>query len=307
MLCAAAVAAVFALACMPRPAAAADPVIGVGEQAPGVFSSAWWQRLDVRDVRHVVAWDALAFGWQRAELDVWMAAARAAGARVLLGFGHSRSETRRRILPSPSRFRRELRRFRARYPWVRDYLTWNEANHCSQPTCRRPDVAARYYNVLRRECRGCRIVAADVLDTRRMPAWLRAFRRHAHGTRFIWGLHNYIDANRFRTRGTRALLRAVRGDVWFTETGGLVERRNGSPIDFPENVWHAARATRWVFRLARLSPRVKRVYFYHWQPARAPASWDSALVDERGVPRPAYDVVRNFVRAAAQRAARARG
>ena len=49
----------------------------------------------------------------------------------------------------------------------------------------------------------------------------------------IWGLHNYIDANRFRTRGTRALLRAVKGDVWFTETGGLVVRRNGSTVEFP--------------------------------------------------------------------------
>ena len=86
----------------------------------------------------------------------------------------------------------------------------------------------------------------------------------------IWGLHNYIDANRFRTRGTRALLRAVKGDVWFTETGGLVVRRNGSTVEFPGSTRHAAKATSWVFRLAALSPRVKRVYFYHWSPAPTP-------------------------------------
>ena len=102
-----------------------------------------------------------------------------------------------------------------------------------------------------------------------MPAWVKAFRRRASGSRLIWGLHNYIDANRFRTRGTLSLLRAVTGTVWFTETGGLVERNNGSPIEFPENQWHAARATRWVFqRLARLSPRVRRVYLYQWTPPR---------------------------------------
>ena len=44
-------------------------------------------------------------------------------------------------------------KFRERYPWVRDYLTWNEANHCSQPTCRNPKRAAQYYLALRKHCR----------------------------------------------------------------------------------------------------------------------------------------------------------
>jgi hypothetical protein len=187
---------------------------------------------------------------------------------------------------------------------VHEFLTWNEANHCSQPTCRRPDVAARYYNALRGACRGCTIVAADVLDTSKMPAWIRAFRRRAKGRHLIWGLHNYIDANRFRTRGTLSLLRTVKGTVWFTETGGLVERNNGSPIEFPQNKWHAARATRWVFqRLARLSPRVRRVYLYQWSPAGPGSTWDSALVGAAGQPRPAYQVLEEHLRAAAERRA----
>ena len=112
----------------------------------------------------------------------------------------------------------------------------------------------------------------------------------------IWGLHNYIDANRFRTRGTRALLKAVKGDVWFTETGGLVMRRNGSTVTFPGSTRHAARATSYVFRLAALSSRVKRVYFYHWSPAPTPRpTWDSALVDSHDRPRPAYEVLRKWL------------
>ena len=122
-----------------------------------------------------------------------------------------------------------------------------------------------------------------------MVGWAQRFQKAVGNRRVIWGLHNYIDANRFRTRGTRALLRAVKGDVWFTETGGLVVRRNGSTVEFPGSTRHAAKATSWVFRLAALSPRVKRVYFYHWSPAPTPRpTWDSALVDRHDRPRPAY-------------------
>jgi hypothetical protein len=108
----------------------------------------------------------------------------------------------------------------------------------------------------------------------------------------IWGLHNYIDANRFRTRGTKALLRAVKGDVWFTETGGIVRRTNNTGLKLPQSTRHAARVTTYVFKLAALSKRVKRVYFYHWSPAPTPnATWDSALVDKHDRPRPAYEVL----------------
>ena len=96
------------------------------------------------------------------------------------------------------------------------------------------------------------MVAADVLDTPTMPAWVREFRRTARNDKIIWGLHNYIDANRFRTTGTKALLKAApKGKIWFTETGGLVVRRNRSRIAFPGNKKHAAKATKQVFKLAR--------------------------------------------------------
>jgi hypothetical protein len=150
---------------------------------------------------------------------------------------------------------------------------------------------------VRRSCRGCRIVAADVLDTSKMVGWIKRFRRVARGRSLIWGLHNYIDANRFYERGTRRLLRTVKGQIWFTETGGIVSRRNGSHIEFAGGVRHAAKATRWVFRLAALSPRVRRVYFYDWAPppVRRP-HWDSGLIDRRGRARPAYHVLSGWLR-----------
>jgi len=150
--------------------------------------------------------------------------------------------------------------------------------------------------VLRNNCRGCTVVGPAVLDTLAMPSWVRRVERAARHRIGIWAIHNYIDANRFRTSGTRSLLRATRAKIWFTETGGLVRRDNGSRIEFADSKTHAVRATRWVIKLARLSPRVRRVYFYHWTAPPRKATWDSALMDRRGRPRPAFKVVSAFVR-----------
>ena len=310
----AALAAVFAAPATAAQRPSTIPVIGIGEQNREIFSSRHFKALDVQHVRVITAWNSLRVGWQRAELDAYMAAARATGAQVLLGFGHARSEKRkvRRRVPGVREFTKEFLKYKKRYPWVKDWLTWNEANHCGEPTCHKPRRVARFYNNIRHNCFDCNVVAGDVLDTPTMTAWVREFRKTARKDKLIWGLHNYIDANRFRTSGTKALLKAApRGQIWFTETGGLVVRRNGSRIAFPGNKKHQVKATKQVFRLARLSPRVRRIYFYHWQPSRARLpSWDSALVDPRGQPRPAYRVLRSFVRKfarmAEQRAAKKR-
>jgi hypothetical protein len=290
-----AAAALPAIAAAP---AAASPAFGIGEQDASMFASPRFADLQVRHARVVVGWDALRNDWERADLDAWMAGAQRAGVRVLLGFGHSRAEDRERMLPTPRAFRREFEAFRARYPAVTDFIAWNEGNHSSQPTWRHPRRAAAYFDAIVDACRHCRVVAADVLDWPNMTSWLRAFRRAAKHRPRIWGMHNYIDANRFRASGTRRLLRAVKGDVWFTETGGLVARlqRGRDPRVIRHTLSHAARATAWVFRLARLSRRVKRVYLYHWTPATAlGATWDSALLDRLGRPRPAFSVVHRWL------------
>jgi len=277
--------------------------VGIGDNKPDMFADPRFHAAGVRFARLSVGWDALSSPWQVAELDTWLGAARAANVEPLVSFGHSR--TNRRSLPTPERFLFEFRRFRARYPWVKEYAAWNEANHCGEPTCHRPRLVAAYYRNMRRECPDCRILAAEVLDMPNMVSWVRAFRRAAGEEPRYWGLHNYIDANRARTTGTRRMLHAVKGQVWFTETGGLVVRRNGSKIAFPGNKKHAAKATKQVFKLARLSPRVRRVYIYHWMPQRSKLpTWDSALVDPRGRPRPAYDVLKRFIRKFAREAAR---
>jgi polysaccharide biosynthesis protein PslG len=299
LMCAALTAS--ALLLVPASAGAAPTAIGIGEQSPAIFQDPAWKAINSPYVRYVVAWDALRVPEQKAETDAYLASARDAGAQVLLGFSRSRSprKQRRKYLPSPSRLRREFIAFRRHYPWVKTYFTWNEANHRGQPTWNRPDIVARYYDMLRRNCRSCTIVGPSVLDTLAMPSWVREVERRTKHRVKIWALHNYIDANRFRTRGTRSLLAATRktkSKIWFTETGGIVRRDNGSRIEFAESKTHAVKATRQVERLARLSRRVKRIYFYHWVAPAPDATWDSALIDRRGRPRPAYRVVRTYIR-----------
>jgi hypothetical protein len=288
--------------------ASTAPMLGIADQKPEMFSDPLFKSLGIHKARLVIPWDVLHVGWQRADLDTWLNAAHMAGVRPLVSFGHSRRRGRERILPTVRQLRHEFLRLRRLYPFVDEWATWNEANHCSQATCHHPGLVAHYYNALRKACRSCKILAAEVLDMPNMVRWVKKFRHYADDEPRYWGLHNYLDANRLRTIGTRRLLAHTRGQIWFTETGGIVKRRTKRHIrGFRESSRHAAVATRWVFdRLAPLSPRITRVYLYHWNPATRRDKWDSGLLSYHGRPRPAYKVLRHFVRATrAARSARA--
>jgi hypothetical protein len=50
-------------------------------------------------------------------------------------------------------------------------------------------------------------------------------------------------------------------------------------------------ATQWVLDLAKERPRIRRVYFYHWDANSPTQAWDSAFIDPFGSPRPAFDVL----------------
>lgn len=287
------------LAALAAAPAAGALTIGIADQKPDMFTDPRFLASDLHYARRAVPWDALTNPSQTAQIDAWLNAARAAHVNPLLSFTHSSSN--RRQLPTPERLLYEFRRFRARYPWVTDYATWNEANHCGEPTCHRPELVAAYWRKLRIACPTCRLLAAEVLDMPNMTSWVKAFRHSAKVEPRYWGIHNYIDANRLRTTGTRRLLKAVKGQIWFTETGGIVSRTNRRKVTFPESAEHAAKATRFLFDdLIPLSRRITRVYLYHWNSERGPKTWDSALIGPTGKPRPAYRVLQRVL---AQRAA----
>lgn len=286
------------------PASASALVIGIADQKPDMFADPLFKSLGVGYARVAVSWDAMEHGWETGEVDAWMNGAREAGVQPLVGFGHSRVD--RRKLPTPARFKYDFRLFRERYPWVTTFAAWNEANHCGEPTCHRPQLVASYYRSMVRECPRCTILGAELLDMPNMASWVDAYRKHLGRKRSprYWGLHNYIDANRLRTTGTKTLLKHTTGQIWFTETGGIVRRRNRVKVSFPESSAHAAVATRWVFeKLVPLSRRITRVYLYHWNAARGD-NWDSGLLDARGRSRPALKVVRDELRTLQRREAR---
>lgn len=264
-------------------------VVGIGEQGAAMFGDPRFAKLSVKQARLVVAYDATRVGFERDLVDGWLAGARAAGVEPFVTFGHSRVKPRK--LPSAAEFRSAVRAFRKRYPDVRVYAPWNEINHASQPTSDAPRRAAEYYNVLREECRDCTVLAGDVLDQPGMGRYLEEYRRHLEGSPDIWGLHNYADSNRFRDSGLRELLDTVEGDVWLTETGGIV--RFGR--SFPHDERRAARAIRYALRVARRFDRVKRIYLYNWTGAKRDARFDSGLLGPDGKARPGYRAVREAV------------
>jgi hypothetical protein len=290
--------AIAVLACLaPSASAAQRPAIGIGEQNPSFFGDKRWKSLKSPHVRLVVSWDALESDWQTAQLDHWMAEAKAARAKPLITFGHSRIDRREMYLPTRDEFAAAFRDFRRRYPKQKLFQVWNEANHGTQPTWNRPDRAARYYDALRRNCRRCTIAAPSVLDMSNMLTWIRQFRRVARSKIRIWSIHNHLDANRFRTLGTRKLLRHTKGKLWFTETGGIVNRYIDGRRRKEYNRRNAAKATKQVFRLTRLSRRITRVYFYHWiAPSQRRPRWDSGFVTPQGRARPALRVLRREIR-----------
>ena len=140
------------------PSSASALVVGIADQKPDMFADSRFDMLGIKHARLNVGWNVMTSPWQVAELDRWMFLARLQNVQPLVSFGHSR--TKRRELPTPARFKYEFRRFLARYPWVNSFATWNEANHCGEPTCHRAKLVASYWRKLRQACPRCTILAA---------------------------------------------------------------------------------------------------------------------------------------------------
>jgi hypothetical protein len=281
--------------------------VGLAEQRATAFSDPLLSGLGIRRARLAVAWDAMRHRWQRGEIDEWMAATRAAGIAPLVTFGRSRTERFR--LPAPAEYALAVRRFHRRYPRVHEYSPWNEPNLARAPRHGDPRRIAAYHRALRAMCPACRVLGADVVDSSSLERWMRAYLdEFAPGERpRLWGLHNYVDVNSASSWGTRTMLRLAPGRIWFTETGAIVRRATPSVSARGDRralirTGHrrARAASRRIFALARLSPRIGRVYVYHWR-ATTHDAWDSALLSPGGRPRPSFRV---FAREARRQGAR---
>ena len=112
-----------------------------------MFDSPSWQSLKLGRVRYLVPWDYANDVGQRAEVDRYMLRARAARQDVLVTFTARRGcylpsgrYSRARVCRAPSAraYRNAFGMFDAKFQWVKTYSAWNEINHKSQPTFKRP-------------------------------------------------------------------------------------------------------------------------------------------------------------------------
>jgi len=146
--------------------------LGIGEQQLAMFSDPRFVALELEHVRVVTAYDVACHPGPEANyLDLWLAGAKRTGARPLVAFGFSPRPGQRWKLPSYRTYLRCFRAFRRRYPQVRDFNPWNEANHSAQPTFVHPKKAAGFYNAIRRACPRCTVAAGDLLDSANLESW----------------------------------------------------------------------------------------------------------------------------------------
>ena len=291
------------------PATSQAYVVGVGDQVAETFNTPLFRAIDIRYSRYVVPYNVARDRGAAERLDRWYAAARAANVQPLITFNPKVSNNcilavdkrykGRRFrklchLPSAREYTAAFSAFRKRWPQIKDISPWNEVNHKSQPTFKNPKQAATYFKIVKKRCRGCKVVAVDLLDNTNVKhtlSYLKRWKKYAGKGRFIYGLHNYSDSNRKSYKRTAAIIKAIgKGNkLWITETGGIVQFAGSG---FRYSPRRAANSVRQAFKIAdRYKRYVDRLYLYNWVGQPRSARFDAGLTNPDGSARPAYHVV----------------
>ncbi len=283
----------------PRAHASSSFLTGLGDEQDEMFSNPLWQQLHTRIARYIAPYDAAVKPASLARARAWIQAAEAQHQQVLVAFYHSEYTPTK--LPSVATYQHDVQKFVRLFPNVRQYQSYDEANRgnvagaFSSPS---PYLAAQYYQALLRVCTGCTVVGLDVLDAQIIGPTLtyiaefkRAIGRLGTVMPRIWGLHNYSDVNRLESWRTRDIVDALGGQVWLTETGGLVKFGGAFPNNHGSGLTRAAKVLRFMFALARSNHRIARLYIYDWTGGNSSTRFDAGLMDARDRPRPGYVAV----------------
>jgi len=278
--------------------------VSIADQNQAMFDAPAYRALHLKTTRYFIRWDAIRSPADLARADAYVRRARAAHVRVLMHISTNDFTPKRAHLPSVAEYRRSVGALVRRYRrlGVREWGAWNEVNHKTQPTWKSPKRAAQYFKTMRALCRGCTIVALDILDQAGATRYIQRFYRALGSSRRfarIVGIHNYSDTNRatHRGRGTRSIILAVRTfnrrtQFWMTETGGVVNFGRS----FPCNEQRAAKSVSRMFGLARSYRRyIKRLYVYNWTGSDC-NGFDTGLTKANGQLRPAYYTLRKYLR-----------
>jgi hypothetical protein len=269
---------------------------GVGDEQTEMFGNPLWQQLHTKIARYIAPYDAAVRPYSLGLARQWIAAAEAQHQQVLVAFYHSEYTPTK--MPSVAVYQRDVQKFVKLFPKVRQYQAWNETNRgnvahlFSSPSALQ---SAQYYKALRSVCHGCTLTGLDILDGPSVSPSLRYVAQFKHDISRLkvpmpqlWGLHNYSDTNRFQSTRTRAILAAVPGQVWLTETGGIVKFGGAFPNKKGSGLRRASKALAYMFRLAASNSRIKRLYIFQWSGATGAARFDAGLTDPHFNPRPGY-------------------
>jgi hypothetical protein len=282
-----------------RAHAAGSYLTGIGDELAQMFSNPLYKQLHTPIVRYIAPYDAAVHPSYRDQAIAFIRDAEAAHEQVLVAFYHS--EYTPMQMPSVATYQRDVQRFVKLFPNVRQYESWDEANRGYVPgefTSPSAVEAARYYQALIRVCKGCSVIGLDVLDAEKIEptlTYVAEFRREVYRLETvmptIWGLHNYADVNHFEGWRTRELAKTLGGQVWLTETGGVVKFGGAFPNRDGAGLTRAAKVLRFMFALAASVPRIKRLYIYNWNGGTSSTRFDAGLMNAHGQPRAGYVVV----------------
>ena len=286
-------------AARPRAHAANSYLTGVGDEHSEMFSEPLYTQLHTKIVRYIAGYDDAVHPYFLQQARTFISDAEADHEQVLVAFYHSEYTPTK--LPSVSTYQKDVAKFVKDFPNVHQYQSYDEANRgnergaFSSPSAK---LAAQYYQALLRACRHCTVIGLDVLDQANISPtlnYISEFKSEIGRLRTvmpsIWGLHNYSDVNRFETWRTRDIVNALGGQVWLTETGGIVQFGGSFPNRHREGLYRAARALKLMFAIAASEPRIKRLYIYDWTGGNTRARFDAGLMDDHDKPRPGYVVV----------------
>ncbi len=275
---------------------------GVGDSQAEMFGNRLWQQLHTQIVRYVVPYDAAVKPYSLQRATAWIRAAEAQHVRILVAFYHSEYTPSR--MPSVATYKRDVAKFVRLFPHVREYQAWDEANrgdvHSGAAQFSSPSAVedAKYYQALKRSCLPCAVVGLDVLDQNNIYptlGYIAEFKREIYRLRTlmptVWGLHDYSDLNRFESWRTRDIVAALGGQVWLTETGGVVKFGGAFPNNHGSGLTRAARVLHFMFGVAASQPRIKRLYIYDWTGGTSRTRFDAGLMNAHYQPRPGYVVV----------------
>jgi hypothetical protein len=301
-----ALAAVLSTLTVAGPAASvaqAKPAIGFADQSVATFLDPRFQALKIKRVRAVVPYDLIKKGGKNlAVQDAYFAEAHKQGKDIRVAWYRTSSCSAKcaaRRLPSVSEFRNDFRAFRKRYPYIKKFSTWNEANYpLAQPTGRNPKRAAQFYNVMRKDCSGgrCQVLAGDVRansSKKYGSTWIKTFRKYAIKGGLSWGLIAYPDTAKSSNKYTKLFLKDTgRGNVYVTEVGALNTFGRFLP---KASLTRQDRAMKYMMtRYWKTSSRIKEMYVYNWRSGNK--AFDAALLNPNGTPRPAYNTFVKYLK-----------